>query len=142
MQVEIIPPAYSWESQAAQYAPKGQPGLSLERHMVSMTTGKEVFGIPPELAGGDVTVIDCLLHRDDRGDLDAILNHYDGKNPLEAKDNVNVWVRPDSRQRGLGTAMVQAAMERWPGVKLERQRYTRDGLWILRKLMGSEIDGL
>ena len=137
MKVQLIPPAFSWASQAQQYAESGTPGLTLEQHMVDKA-GNEVFGIPAELAGPDISVIDCLLLRDRAGSLVAILNHYDGKNPLEAADAVNLWVRPDRQREGIGKMMTREAMKMWPGVKLENQRYTPTGMCLLRSLMKDE----
>lgn len=134
MKVQMIPPAFSWESQAKQYAKSGAPGLALEQHMVDTETGNEVFGVPAELAGPGISVVDCLLLRDEAGSLVAILNHYDGKDPLEAADAVNLWVRPDRQREGIGKMMVREAMKMWPGVKLENQRYTRSGVYLLRSL--------
>lgn len=138
MEVQLIPPAYSWESQARQYAESGSPGLTLEQHMVEVDTGNEVFDIPADLAGPNVSVIDCLLMRDEQGCLIAILNHYDGKNPMESADAVNLWVRPDCQRRGIGTTMAQEAGRRWPGARLEDQRYTPMGMLLLRSLLDSQ----
>jgi ribosomal protein S18 acetylase RimI-like enzyme len=134
MRVQLIPPAFSWESQARQYAENGAPGLTLEQHMVEVDTGIEVFDVPAELAGPGVSVVDCLLFRGEDGSLVAILNHYDGKNPLEAADAVNLWVRPDRQREGIGKMMTREAMQRWPGVRLENQRYTATGVYLLRSL--------
>lgn len=134
VKVRMIPPAYSWASQAKQYAETGTPGLTLEQHMVDLKTGDEVFGVSAELAGPGISVVDCLLLRDRGGSLVAILNHYDGKNPLEAADAVNLWVRPDRQREGIGKMMVREAMKMWPGVKLEDQRYTHLGLYLLRSI--------
>lgn len=135
MEVEIIPPAYSWASQAKQYAEHGAPGVTLEQHMVDAETGDEVFGVPAELAGPGISVVDCLLYRDEDGSLVAILNHYDGKIPMEDADAVNLWVRPDRQRQGIGKMMTREAMKRWPGVKLENQRYTPSGVCLLSSLI-------
>jgi hypothetical protein len=172
MKIQLIPPAFSWESQARQYAESGAPGLTLEQHMVEVKTGIEVFddpvwdcyecktsnvgvvtkgavlseplcpncGSPCHEAGiirnrEGVSVINCLLFRDEDGSLVAILNHYDGKNPLEAADAVNLWVRPDRQREGIGKMMTREAMQRWPGVRLENQRYTRMGMHLLKSLV-------
>jgi ribosomal protein S18 acetylase RimI-like enzyme len=135
MEVEMIPPAYSWASQARQYAECGAPGVTLEQHMVDTETGNEVFDVPAELAGPGVSVVDCLLYRDELGSLVAILNHYDGKIPMEAADAVNLWVRPDRQREGIGKMMTREAMKRWPGVRLENQRYTRIGVCLLESLI-------
>jgi len=135
MEVQIIPPAYSWESQARQYAEISAPGLALEQHMVDTETGDEVFDVPAHLAGPGISVVNCLLLRDELGCLVAILNHYDGKNPLESADSVNLWVRPDRQRQGIGKMMTREAMKRWPGVRLENQRYTPSGVCLLSSLI-------
>lgn len=139
MKVQMIPPAFSWESQAKQYAESGEPGWSLEQHMVEVGTGNEVFGVPADLAGPGISVVDCLLLRDESGSLVAILNHYDGKNPLEAADAVNLWVRPDRQREGIGKKMTLLAMKIWPGVELENQRYTLAGTYLLRSLTRDRV---
>jgi ribosomal protein S18 acetylase RimI-like enzyme len=103
--------------------------------MVEVDTGVEVFDVPADLAGPGISVVDCLLLRDDLGSLVAILNHYDGKIALEAADSVNLWVRPDRQREGIGKMMTREAMKRWPGVKLENQRYTRIGVRLLQSLI-------
>lgn len=138
--VKHIPPAFSWESQAQQYAPTGPPGIHLEQHMVTLS-GEEVFNVPVDMLGPGISVIDCLLHRDDDGQLVGILNHYDGKNPLEEKDAVNVWVRPDRQRNGIATALLTEAMRRWPGVMLEKQRYTPEGVLFLRGFLHKGTPG-
>jgi GNAT superfamily N-acetyltransferase len=135
MKLQMIPPAFSWESQANQYAKTGAPGLTLEQHMVDTESGNEVFDVPADRAGPGISVINCLLLRDERGGLVAILNHYDGKNPLESADAVNLWVRPDRQRQGIGKMMTREAMKRWPGIKLEAQRYTRMGMYLLQSLI-------
>lgn len=139
MKIQMIPPAYSWESQAKQYAESGAPGLTLEQHMVDTETGDEVFDVPAELAGPNISVVDCLLYRDELGSLVAILNHYDGKIPMEAADAVNLWVRPDRQREGIGKMMAREAMSMWPGVKLDNQRYTRMGVHLLRSLTTNRV---
>lgn len=138
MKVQMIPPAFSWTSQARWYTEGGAPGLTLEQHMVEVATGEEVFDVPADLAGPEISVVDCLLLRDESGGLVAILNHYDGKIALEAADAVNLWVRPDRQREGIGKMMTREAMQRWPGVRLENQRYTRMGALLLKSLIMDE----
>ncbi len=139
VKVQMIPPAFSWASQAKQYAESGPPGMTLEQHMVDTETGNEVFDVPADLAGPGISVVDCLLLRDESGSLVAILNHYDGKNPLEAADAVNLWVRPDRQREGIGKMMTRLAMKVWPGIKLENQRYTLTGTYLLRSLTRDRV---
>src|ERR1700722_12827312 len=49
----------SWESQAPQYPASGPPGISYFRGEVS-----------------DTLFVNCLLYRDENGELVGILNHY------------------------------------------------------------------
>jgi uncharacterized protein YndB with AHSA1/START domain len=88
---------YTWESQAAQYPPSGPPGISYVRGNVS----DEVF-------------VDCLLYRDETGELVGILNHYPvDLPPLEREGDQNIWVRPDRRRQGIGSALMTEASLRW-----------------------------
>jgi GNAT superfamily N-acetyltransferase len=136
--IQLIPgPAFSWESQAVQYEVTGVPGRSLEYHWVDLDSGEEVFPPNPQ-DGPDIagaTRIDCLLHRGEDGLLDGILNHYDGKNPIEGKDSINVWVRADRQRQGIGRGLVHHAITLWPGVTYDKQRYTLDGVELLRDLI-------
>jgi hypothetical protein len=137
-EVLLIPgPAYTWESQAEQYAQTGPPGRRLEYHWVDLESGDEVFpaasALGPDVAGA--TRIDCLLHRDEDGLLDGILNHYDGRNPVEGKDAINVWVRADRQRQGIATGLVRHAMSLWPGITYDKQRYTTDGIGLLQALI-------
>jgi ribosomal protein S18 acetylase RimI-like enzyme len=103
--------------------------------MVDLETGDEVFDVPASMAGPHITVINCLLYRDDAGVLVGILNHYDGRHELEKADAVNIWVRPDWQCRGIGSALVVEALRRWPGVRPEGQRYTDSGVRLLESLL-------
>lgn len=137
VEVNVIDGAFSWESQARQYAEFGPPGISLESHYLDMASDREVYPLGADLTDPNVTCINCLLHRDSDGRLDGILNHYDGKNPLERKDAINLWVRPDSQRRGIGTALVREAVGRWPGIDYRELRYTQDGLGLLKRFIES-----
>ena len=137
-------PAFSWASQAAQYAASGPAGISLESHWID--GNQEVF--PADTAGGakhlnslpHVARIDCLLHREPDGTLSGILNHYDGKNPLEELHAVNIWVRPDRQRQGIATALWKDAVRRWPEVTYDKQRYTESGLkWLMGLIEKGEI---
>jgi GNAT superfamily N-acetyltransferase len=98
-----------WETQVIQYPPKGERGISY-------------FAGPTSF--GDV---DCLLWRDDWGHVRGILNHY-GMDcpPWEHKGNVNIFVDPQWRRRGIATALLTEAVRRWP-IDFDHQRYSRAG---------------
>jgi len=138
----LIGPMFSWESQAAQYAEKGEPGVALETHYVDLLTGDEVF--PPQPRGlwaesdDSITKVHCLLHRDANGRLLGILNHYDGKHYLEGADAINVWVRPDVQRLGIGSQLVKEAVRRWPEITPEKQRYTEAGLALLNRVLAED----
>lgn len=102
--------ALSWESQACQYPAEGGPGIVY-------------FSGDTPL--GDV---DCLLFYDRKKRLRGILNYYAiDFPPYEKAGNVNVWVHPSSQRRGIGTALVMEAFERW-NIDLDGQRFTPEGL--------------
>src|SRR3954468_22976709 len=115
--MRTMPPAFSWESQAKQYAYRDTPGINLERHHL---------GEFP-----DWTQIDCLLCRDENGLLIGILNYYlDSSNPLEQAGNVNVWVKPSHQRQGIATKLLLDALTRWD-IDPNQQRYTEQGAdWI------------
>ena len=114
---------FTWESQACQYAAKGEPGVGYERHYANE------FDRPPGAP------VDCLLVRDRHGDLIGILNHYPEDDPggFEQAGNINVWVHPKRQRRGIGQMLVREAQERWQ-ISLEQQRYSPEGLRLLAAL--------
>ena len=106
----------TWESQASQYAQRGEPGIRYERHTV---------GSWP---------IDCLLYRGPSGYLFGILNHYPVDcPPYEKAGNINFWVRPDQRRRGIGTKLILEARRRWE-IRGAGQRFTTAGFEHFSKL--------
>jgi len=116
----------TWESQAAQYPPHGQPGISYYR--------------------GQVTAdfhVDCLLCRDENGALVGILNHYpDDFPPYENQGNVNIWVHPGRRRQGIGTDLLEESYKRWKPP--ENAKISETGVeWLKgleKKYSGSERD--
>jgi GNAT superfamily N-acetyltransferase len=129
VEIQVIPPAFTWSSQACQYAEHGPPGCSHEQHAIIGDQEVSVGDPDTEM------LIDCLLMRDRHGALIGILNHYTGENEYEKTGNVNVWVRPDRQRRGIATALVREAQNRW-NVDWRTQRYTEQGLALLKKLVG------
>ena len=116
----VAEPAFPWESQHRQYPEPGQPGI---QYMEGPTPHGNV---------------DCLLFYDDDGLLRGVLNHYpfsaqteDGLF-LEVEGNVNVFVDPDYRGRGVATALLNEAVLRWP-FDVEQQTYTFDGVQFIQK---------
>ena len=116
---------FSWRSQASQYAYRDTPGLSCEQHSVGVL--------------GALTIVDCLLWRDEDGLLRGILNHYpDGAlrypstAPLEEPGNITLWVDPQRQRRGIATALIREAVRRW-NIDFDQQRYTPAGLALIEK---------
>jgi GNAT superfamily N-acetyltransferase len=116
---------FDWESQACQYPPTGEPGISL---------------ISPTLViGGSTTVVDCLLYRDEDGSLVGIFNHYNAGNPLQAEGSANLWVRPDRQRQGIATALLRRADELWD--LFDQASYTPEGnAWIEGLVRQGKID--
>ncbi len=61
-------------------------------------------------------LVDSLLYRDDDGVLRGILNYRAAK--------INMWVHPDHQRKGIGTALLVEAMNRWDDIDLLAQDYT------------------
>ncbi len=112
---------YSWHSQAAQYPPTGPPGISYFRGELS----NELF-------------VDCLLYRDETGALVGILNHYPTAIPPHERAGANnIWVRPDRRRQGIGSALGSEASLRWSSVptdgfpNVDEMRMTQAGAQLV-----------
>ncbi len=105
----------SWESQAAQYPQTGPPGISYFRGQVTASY-----------------FVDCLLYRDEHGELIGIANHYPSDlPPYEREGNVNVWVHPQRRRQGIGTELALECVRRWQPHEPQETRYTGAGLkWV------------
>ena len=110
----------TWEGQAAQYPLTGPPGISYLRGHA----GNNVF-------------VDCLLYRDDSGELVGILNHYPTDiPPLQHAGDENIWVHPDRRRQGIGTALALESSIRWTAKAPTRNpgdvRLTESGAqWVM-----------
>lgn len=111
MYVATLPESFPWTSQAMQYPTLGPAGISY---------------FAGEIPSINYTV-DCLLYRDSEGHLLGILNHYPkDQPPWEKAGNVNIWVHPDAKRRGIGTALLAEADRRW-SINLDQQRFTPEG---------------
>ncbi len=111
---------YSWESQVAQYPRTGSPGISYFPGKVS-----------------DAMVVDCLLYRDDTGELVGILNHYPVEfPPYQRQGSWNIWVHPGRRRQGIGTALLLEKLIRWGSGEAEEPKVTDSGLRFFKGLEG------
>jgi GNAT superfamily N-acetyltransferase len=108
---------FSWQSQAAQYPPTGPPGFSYVRGQVT-----------------DELFVDCLLYRDETGGLVGILNRYPTDfPPLEREGDQNIWVHPDRRRQGIGSALITEAFFRWgPSPNADDLKLTESGVQLLQ----------
>jgi GNAT superfamily N-acetyltransferase len=98
-----------WETQVDQYPPKGAPGLSY------------FPGVTP------LGTIDCLLWRNEAGELVGIFNHYPFRTPEgQEPGTFNVWVKPGWQRRGIASRLANEALRRWT-IDLARQKYTAEG---------------
>lgn len=105
-----------WESQAAQYPATGPPGISYFRGELS-----------PE------SFVDCLLFRDENGQLVGILNRYPKAFlPHEREGDQNIWVHPGHRRQGIGSALITESYLRWgPNPNADDLRLTESGVRLL-----------
>ena len=118
-----------WESQVTQYEPSGPPGTSYFRGQLT-----------------ERLHVDCLLYRDESGDLVGILNHYPvDVPPFQSAHDINIWVRPDRRRRGIASTLLLEAFFRWgPFPPGGEPRLTQSGVdfvsGLTRMYGGSELD--
>ena len=86
--------------------------------------------------------VDCLLWygRDKR--LHGVLNYYgeefDYPGSLERPGNVNVFVDPAWRGKGIATALCDEALRRWPHLRPEQQTYSIDGVQFIDRYLGKK----
>lgn len=107
---------FSFASQAEQYPRFGLPGISYFKGVV------------------DPYYVDCLLWRDDHGVILGILNHYPQSNHWEESGNVNLFIHPDHKRQGIGTALVKECVARWGPIDLDQQDYTPEGAAFFDRL--------
>jgi GNAT superfamily N-acetyltransferase len=139
--------AFSWRSQARQYPASLSPvtRFAVELHLLArrrtivyvvassaenrLLTAGEVHRHRDAIPG-----IDCLLLYSASGRLQGILNHYPrDEPPYERAGNVNLYVHPDHRRQGIGTALLREAVRRW-AVDPRRQRYSPAGYELAKSV--------
>ena len=107
-----------FDSQSRQYPKSGRPGITYFRGQVTRDYH-----------------VDCLLYRNEDGELVGILNHYpEDFPPYEKKGAVNVRVRPDHQRRGIGSALIVEALERFR-IQADDQRLSSTGSALARSLV-------
>jgi ribosomal protein S18 acetylase RimI-like enzyme len=103
---------FPWETQAEQYPSTGPSGISYFRG--------ELEGSPH---------VDCLLYRNEAGELLGILNYYSvDMAQLEKAGNVNIWIHPEHQRQGIGTLLLDEADKRYGPLNFRQQRYTEAGV--------------
>lgn len=112
----------TWEAQATQFAPTGEPGITLECKTIG----------PPDKE----TVVDCLLYRDEDGILIGILAHYNDNHPSQVPDSVNLLVKPDQQRQGVGKSLAREACSRWP--QILKVKGTKIQYWTAESLAWAE----
>ena len=103
---------FSFKSQSDQFDKVGTPGFSYFK------------GEGNGLKKGQW--VDCLLWRDESGKLKGIVYHYPQDLPLEKKGNMNIYISPDSKRKGIASELVTEAIKRYK-VDLRQQRYSEEG---------------
>jgi GNAT superfamily N-acetyltransferase len=112
--------SFGWETQVSQYPTHGSPGISYFRGDL-----------------GDKWV-DCLLHRDDNGELAGILNYYSVDLPPENAGNFTLMVRPDAQRTGVATGLLREAFARWD-IDPREQTYTQEGVEFMKKFLRTNV---
>jgi GNAT superfamily N-acetyltransferase len=108
--VADAPQILDWDTQVGWYPPTGPTGVSY---------------FPGETPLG---TIDCLLYRNEAGELVGIFNHYPFRTPEgQEPGTVNVWVKPGWQGRGIATRLGEEAVRRWR-IDIGRQTYTPAGV--------------
>jgi GNAT superfamily N-acetyltransferase len=108
--VPTAPGILDWETQVAKYPPTGPPGLSY------------FPGVTP------LGTIDCLLWRNEAGEVVGIFNHYPFRTPEgQEPGSINVWVKPGWQRRGIANRLGDEAVRRW-AIDIGRQTYTQAGI--------------
>lgn len=117
---------FSWSGQAPQYDQLGPPG--------EIVYWRYFDGKP--LTGEGKATIDTLLHYDDQGYLDGILNTF----PYGARNNdgsklddpgaVAITIRPDvdTPTGGVRGLLVTEALRRWPTITVESEAVLDPGV--------------
>lgn len=110
-------PILTWESQVSQYPERGEPNT------IELFLGDESENFPGK------PPINCLLWRDGDGLIRGILNHYpDDYPPYEQRGNINVFVQPEWKRRGIGTALWDKAIELFGEPNYHQQTYSPEGI--------------
>jgi len=119
----IQEPAFPWESQVVQYQQEDDPGI-------------HYFG--GETPDG---IVDCLLFYNEDRRLVGILNHYGfyESSGLEKPGNINIFVDPAQRKKGIATALLDESRKRWL-FDIEEQTYTLEGAAFIKKYFLSHDD--
>lgn len=110
-------PILPFATQVTQYPQNGEPD-TIELFLGDVGKGR----LP----------VNCLLWRNHDGLVRGILNHYpQDYPPLEQAGNINVFVHPDWKRRGIGTALMERATELFGEPNFEQQIYSPEGMKFL-----------
>jgi GNAT superfamily N-acetyltransferase len=128
-----------FESQVGQYPKSGPPGISYFLGVVNIgditgnTTGKVV--------GRVLFSVDNLLYRNSKGAVIGILQYFPDGAPmdLEKPGNVNVFVHPRRRRRGIASSLVAEAQRRWGPLDMDQQMYTPEGRALVENLVAKGV---
>jgi GNAT superfamily N-acetyltransferase len=109
----------SWYADPLEYEGKGQPGIAHRQKTIE----QDGRNIP----------INYLIHHSDEGQINGILSHFPEGTPHEKPGSITVTVHPSQRGKGIGSALVNAAHDKF-GIDLEQQQYTPLGYEMYRNV--------
>lgn len=110
--------AQDWSSNLWSACPPNGPSSTIQDFQLSTANGEQVHFISAYAADGLLT---------------GFLAYFpDGFADKIAPGAFAYFVRPDSRRRGIGTALLLAARQRFPNLDFTKQDYTAEGLACYR----------
>lgn len=121
------------------------PRISQDWTTFVQESGYPMLGEPNAMtyyrAPTDVAEIHALLSYDALGYLQGALMYFPSGSPFDFPGSVTVIVRPKQRRKGIGRALLLAALMMWPSIDLKKQAYTPEGRALVDALNVKPLGG-